>query len=464
MKSLYKAKLNFLFSYLLLLTISLLVLDNLLNALINKEQKEKFVWVQHTNEVIVECKNLLNALIDVETGQRGFLLTRNKEYLEPYVDGKSSAHKIFSSLYDLTLDNHIQTVRLKKVRELMKLKLNELNATISDRNYTKALELVNKNIGKEYMDKIRDHISLLIEEEKRLLKIRKRAFDEMTSNNIITLKLIIYVLFAVMLYFIFVSIVRKKDIEHINKNLEEQIHKEVLKSQEKDKTLLIQSRQAQMGELISMIAHQWRQPLTAISSVTANIQMKQILDNLNKNKILDSMRKIDSYVLHLTEVIDDFRSFYKPNKASENSSLGYVCKKTLSICRDSLETDSIMIVEEYNDSGSLKLFVNELIQVLLNVLKNAQDNFIEKNIQEPVIKITTSDDTISICDNGGGVPEHIIEKIFEPYFSTKNEKNGTGIGLYMSKIIIEEHHNGRLSAENNDQGTCFYIKVFSNLK
>ena len=99
-----------------------------------------------------------------------------------------------------------------------------------------------------------------------------------------------------------------------------------------------------------------------------------------------------------------------------------------------------------------------MIQVVLNILKNAEDNFLEKDIKEPYIKISTNDKVLSICDNGGGIPDDNMNKIFDPYFSTKDEKNGTGLGLYMSKTIIEEHHNAKLEVENTDDGVCFTIK------
>ena len=100
-----------------------------------------------------------------------------------------------------------------------------------------------------------------------------------------------------------------------------------------------------------------------------------------------------------------------------------------------------------------------MIQVVLNILKNAEDNFLEKDIKEAYIKITTNDKVISICDNGGGISDDIIDKIFDPYFSTKDEKNGTGLGLYMSKRIVEEHHKAKLKVENTDDGVCFKIEL-----
>jgi len=127
--------------------------------------------------------------------------------------------------------------------------------------------------------------------------------------------------------------------------------------------------------------------------------------------------------------------------------------------RNSLKLDNIKLIEEYGDNTKLSMIDNEVIQVILNIVKNAQDNFAEKKIKKPHIKITSQDNTLYICDNGGGIPTNIIEKIFDPYFSTKHEKNGTGLGLYMSKTIIEDHHKGMLNAYNQDDGVCFSITL-----
>jgi len=234
-----------------------------------------------------------------------------------------------------------------------------------------------------------------------------------------------------------------------------------------EQQLLQQSRFAQMGEMISMIAHQWRQPLSAISSTASNLDIKIQLETFDldtkegqqeQNKYFtEHLHNIDTYVHNLSTTIDDFRDFYKPNKLSVKASLEYVIIKALNIIKASLINDNIEVIYEYNSEKELRLYANEMMQVILNILKNAQDNFIEKNIQDRQIIIGTHDNTINIYDNGGGIDPDIIDNIFDPYFSTKDDKNGTGIGLYMSKLIIEDHHHGTLKAENIDEGVCFTI-------
>ena len=170
------------------------------------------------------------------------------------------------------------------------------------------------------------------------------------------------------------------------------------------------------------------------------------------------LNNIQEYIRNLSSTIDDFRNFYKTDKASVHVKLEDVVAKSLKIIGISLRDDNIELIEEYNSNEKVDLHENEMMQVILTIFKNAQDHFLEKKIEKPSIKVITKKRMISICDNGGGVPKDIIKKIFDPYFSTKSEKNGTGLGLYMSKIIIEEHHKATLTVKNTDQGACFTIK------
>ena len=237
---------------------------------------------------------------------------------------------------------------------------------------------------------------------------------------------------------------------------------------EREAQLLAQSRLAQMGEMISMIAHQWRQPLSAISATAMNHKVEFTLGNFElgtekgreecTDKSIKDMEDIEMYVQSLSSTIDDFRNFYKPNKETIYVSLDTIVKKSLAIIKTSLKNNTIELIYEANAHEELALFEGEVMQVILNVLKNAQDNFKEKEIKDSFIKIKTSSNSVAICDNGGGIPEEIFDKIYDPYFSSKTKKNGTGLGLYMSKIIIEEHHKGSLELKNVDDGVCCYIK------
>jgi len=241
------------------------------------------------------------------------------------------------------------------------------------------------------------------------------------------------------------------------------LEEELVRSKEKDKTLLHQSKLAQMGEMISMIAHQWRQPLTAISSTSSDLYMKILLDNYNKDYFIQKLDKIDDLSQHLSQTIDDFRNFYKEDQQKERVLYSDIVEGVLEIVSSSLEYKKIKLVSDFECQEYIYVLKNELRQVILNLIKNAEDILIEKELQNPYIKIKTySDDSsayLEVSDNGGGIPKDIIHKIFDPYFSTKMKKDGTGLGLYMSKIIVEEHCNGKLTVTNSDEGAIFIIQI-----
>ncbi|MCH9812343.1 MAG: PAS domain-containing protein [Epsilonproteobacteria bacterium] len=249
---------------------------------------------------------------------------------------------------------------------------------------------------------------------------------------------------------------------------------DITELKEKDRQLLQQSRLAQMGEMISMIAHQWRQPLSAIASTSIDLKLKMAMGDFDLARgeqrqecaiyLKSNLDKIDYYVKNLTTTIDDFRNFYKPNKKAVRVLISAPVKKALNIIRDAFEVSNIRIEEHYNCKQKVEIYENEMMQVILNLLKNAQDNFKEKRIKNPKIKISTMDldngkVRLEIFDNGGGIEEEVLQKIFDPYFSTKHEKDGTGLGLYMCKTIVETHHAGKLYAINRDDGIHFNIDI-----
>ena len=259
---------------------------------------------------------------------------------------------------------------------------------------------------------------------------------------------------------------KSQEILGFNKTLQERVNAEVHKNREKDKQMIEQSRFAQMGEMISMIAHQWRQPLSAISSTSSAIKLKATLDTLDKETTLDLADKISQYSQHLSTTINDFREFFKSNKEQQETSLDRLVEGALSIIEVSINNKNIKIVKDLHSPEIITTYANEMKQVILNLIKNAEDILIEKEIKDAEIRIKSYKNTqfyvIEVEDNGGGIPQEIISKIFDPYFSTKLEKNGTGLGLYMSKTIIEEHCRGKLSVSNNNQGAIFKIELERN--
>jgi two-component system sensor histidine kinase/response regulator len=272
---------------------------------------------------------------------------------------------------------------------------------------------------------------------------------------------------------------KNKKIELLNSTLRLDVAKEVDKLREKDAQLIHQSRLAQLGEMISMIAHQWRQPLSAISAITMDFRLALELDELTWKTeedatksvayIENSLAAIDGMTENLSTIIDDFRYFYRQNKQLVNTSLENIVTKSINIIKMSLIQEKVEFIYNYHSKDKIDLYDSEMMQVVLSLVKNAQDNFKDKGILNPTITITTKDSVLTISDNGGGIPDAILEKIFDPYFSTKNDKHGTGIGLYMSKLIVEEHHDGTITVENkpSEDGletcACFTINLNSTM-
>jgi signal transduction histidine kinase len=284
----------------------------------------------------------------------------------------------------------------------------------------------------------------------------------------------IYIIFTTFIVSIISSYLIEKNqresylSKYIQEDLNDTFIEETLKNMKKDKLLKQQSRLAQMGEMISMIAHQWRQPLAAISSTSNNITLKIAMGELDNDELLQEVMLISDYAQHLSKTIDDFRGFMKDDKIKVKTRFKHLVNSTLNIAKTSLENKHIEVVTSFNiedDVPSFMTYQSELKQVILNLLKNAEDILLEKKIQNPTIRIETyfKNDTyiLKVKDNAGGIPEDIMDKIFDPYFSTKLEKDGTGLGLYMSKTIVEEHCGGKLKASNDKDGAVFTVELYS---
>lgn len=265
------------------------------------------------------------------------------------------------------------------------------------------------------------------------------------------------------------TLANSRDVIQKGKTLRILTIQDLTQVQQRERQLLQQSRMAQMGEMLSMIAHQWRQPLGAISSAIFGIQTKLATgkyDGQESNeelyKYLDTKHvRINEYVQFLSTTIDDFRNFFKPDKKKELVLFESPIKRALQIVESSLVSKKIEVISTFNVNEKVEIFQNEIMQVILNIIKNAEDNFLERGTEEPKINIETQlkpvHYEIVISDNGGGISEHIIANVFDPYFSTKDEKNGSGLGLYMSKMMIEEHSGGLLQVENTQEGAAFKI-------
>jgi len=256
---------------------------------------------------------------------------------------------------------------------------------------------------------------------------------------------------------------RTKELQLLNKELDARVRKESIKRAEQERIMVQQSRHAAMGEMIGNIAHQWRQPLNALSLLLQNIENAYEMDMIDKEFIDRVVTKGNMLTQNMSKTIDDFRNFFKPNKIEEEFSFAQAYLATKDIIGSSFQNNNIELIENIDEDVKITGYSNEFSQVILNLLNNAKDILIEKNTRNRQVHIEIYQNEKEAClklsDNAGGVPQEIIEKIFDPYFTTKEEGKGTGIGLYMSKTIIESNMHGTLDIENNDLGAVFSIHI-----
>jgi len=249
----------------------------------------------------------------------------------------------------------------------------------------------------------------------------------------------------------------------LNKELEKRIKTAVEESKHKDHMLAQQSKLASMGEMIGNIAHQWRQPLNALSLLLQKQQIFFERGLLTAESLEESVAKGTSLITKMSTTIDDFRDFFKPNKLKADFDIKDAIDGTLELIDASLYNQNILLDMNVEPGHIVHGYKNEFSQVVLNLINNAKDVLIASSNQEGKIIIRSfmqgKDIYIEVADNAGGIREDVIGHIFEPYFTTKEEGKGTGIGLYMSKMIIEGNMHGKLTVRNNDDGAVFTISL-----
>jgi two-component system C4-dicarboxylate transport sensor histidine kinase DctB len=254
-----------------------------------------------------------------------------------------------------------------------------------------------------------------------------------------------------------------KELELLNQSLEQKVKEEIEKNREKEQLLVQKSKFIALGEMISNIAHQWRQPLSELSSILMFIKFKYSINALDSQTMEKKSQEADRVLEYMSHTIDDFRNFFMPKKEKEEFYLYKAIDSVMTIVSSSLKSYNIKIDIDIDEKLQLKTYLNEYQQVVLNILKNAKDVLVEKEVKNPFIKITAFEELdyviLYIEDNGGGITVEPKSKIFEPYFTTKSQSDGTGIGLYMSKIIIDKNMKGKLRVRNTNLGAKFVIVI-----
>ncbi len=257
-------------------------------------------------------------------------------------------------------------------------------------------------------------------------------------------------------------ILRQKEIEELNTNLEHKIEIQVAASRDKDQMMYQQSRLASMGEMIGNIAHQWRQPLNILALVLQDIYISGQLGTLSDEKLEKEYDKANDVLQYMSQTIDDFRNFFKnTSNKDEVFDLKVSIESVYKLIETNFKHNRSDCIIEIEDSILVKGSQNEFKQVIINILNNAQDAIKSNKVKNGFVKVKAITDETSakiiITDNGGGIEQTILNKIFDPYFTTKHQTQGTGLGLYMSKQIVEQSMNGSLQASNSSDGAMFEI-------
>ena len=374
---------------------------------------EKILRENYKNLILVEVKNIHEGLEEIQKGTLfgyvGNLATVGFAIQENYIGQIKIIAKLEESLHG--------SIGSRKDEPLLH---NILQKALDSINKTQREEIYNKWIYVNYQKEV----SYVL-------------FNKITIGILLLLVL-------------FTLIYRQYLLKKMNKQLHEKIKIEMQKNEEKNRISIQQSRMASMGEMIENIAHQWRQPLSTISVLASGIEVKKELGILSDEEIISSIKHIKNTTQYLSNTIEDFRSFFSKDKISSNLDIKNTIKKALDLVNATFITNQIT-VEQDVQSIIFSSYENELIQVLMNILMNAKDALEHKESEKLIlikVKKVKEKISISIRDNAGGVPEDIIDKIFEPYFTTKHQFNGTGIGLYMSKLIVEKHLDGELNVKN----------------
>ena len=293
----------------------------------------------------------------------------------------------------------------------------------------------------------------------RWVRIRYEAEPDHTA--LIRLLVLSGVLLLILLAWLYHTRRMHRALQKVHRELEEKFRKELERNRQHQLMLLQQNRLAQKGQILNMIAHQWRQPLNSLSIVT-QVCLSQMRKEMKESEVLNRFEeKSKSLIGQMSETIDSFRDFFRPERTRVRFSINRTVEELLPMIRPIFEHDGIDLNWKAEKEIFYQGYPKELGQALLNILYNADEVIRERAIEKGRVEVSLREEgdriLMEVCDNAGGVPEEIIGEIFDPYFSTKDSKNGTGLGLYMSKLIVEEHMGGRLEVSNGAEGACFRI-------
>ncbi len=370
---------------------------------------------------------------DLSGKTRGFIYVGKKIYLENFNDEFKNSIKFIDIVSNKT-NKTLKSIFLDKVEVHFVYSEDILSNIISLQNN-------NKNLAMLKLDNYRD--------------IYKQGRKQIILFNT-AVSIFVLILFFIFYFYIYYH-------KRLNIELEIRVEDEIKKQKAQEEILIHQSRSAEIGEMINNIAHQWRQPLNNLSLTIQNIGFKYENDVLTKEELNETIDKSKMIINSMSNTIDTFRNFFEPTKNKNLFKVEHSIENTLEILSSTLRFYNIEVVKEIIDDVEIYDYENEFSQVLLNIITNARDALVSNKIEKPIIKVNVSkienNVIVKIKDNANEINEEIIDRIFEPYFTTKGKGNGTEIGLYMSKLIIEKNMNGKLTVKNDNDGAVFIITL-----
>jgi len=446
---------------------------NIQDTLIDVENNS--ITLEDSKEVINLAKQLIDSnwqeykiATDSNNTPIIYLTDFIKKILEPDIPNKKN----------LILKSNVITNIDKKI-----ILINKILSEINEKN-------IKKNFSNLYLEinAINIYITSLINYDLSLAINEKRETQKVFNIIIISsvISIILVFIFSIVLSIILINNFRylhkmlevkiknkTKELKKLNNSLEKRVIQEVSNNRKKDIIMFQQAKLASLGEMLNNIAHQWRQPLSSIIMIIQGFQTKMSMGKLTNEYIENKVQDALLLANNMSNTLDDFKNFFSPDKAKSSFFLHDCAEHAVELSKYLLDKQKICLKLEIRCDIELNTYYNELSHVFLNIISNSKDALATTTIKhDKMIKIIISKyknyAIIHFIDNGGGIDENIIEHIFEPYYTTKYKSAGTGIGLYMSKQIIEKHMSGFITCKNiyhkiddihNDKCSLFIIKI-----
>lgn len=444
--------------------------------------------VQHRNITAEQAKDVM--LLGKQLIEKNW--TSYKENINSKEFQQTFVTKLIKDFFSYNKLDHQNYILQENIINNIDKKINSLNhnlIAISNLLDTNHIEVATSIVNSVYtqINSINIYITNLINYDLSLAIEEKRDTQKVfnTLTTILNISIIFVFLFSIILSVLLINNFKKlhlvledtvdektKELQKLNESLERKIKKEVASNRKKDLIMFQQARLASLGEMIANIAHQWRQPLGAIMVIVQSFQLKSKMGKLTPEYVDEKVADAILLANNMSNTLDDFQNFFKPNKSKSFFSIKQCLLDSLELSKYVLEQENIKVDLNIKKDIQILGFYNELSHVFLNIISNSKDALKtvsnKPRLMQIVVKKVKNQAKVYIYDNGGGIESEILPKIFEPYYTTKYKSNGTGIGLYMSKQIIEKQMHGsikcknvsyKIDQQNFDNCTLFIVEI-----